>query len=354
MTGQQRKVLAIMIALVVAGFVYMGVRSNRRKFEEAQKKKVEDIQLAQAKRRTKPVVFAKENILKRTEIKKDWLEVKQVEERDLPKLDYAESLDNVVGKIALVTIYMGEPVLNARFTDKDQVTSLSFNIRKGMRAVSININTVDACGGFLKQKDKVDILATFNLDVDAAGKQQNTRITSYLLRNVEVMAIDKVFKLDNEGKEGKEKQPQQNAKRGPNEGGVNPYQARSTVSMVTFQVSPEDAERLIIASQRAKLKLVLTPETGTNATTEILNAAITDAIFQTRRIEDKADDKKPTQVKVEIIEGLRKREQFLKSEAPPKTPAPDAQLGEPLAMPEGWDGGQEDGMIGVSLPSAGP
>ncbi len=347
MTGQQRKVVGVMVTLIVAGFVFMGIRSNRRKQQQEKLRKLEAIKVETAKRRTKSVVFAKENIKKRTEIKKDWLEVKEVEERDLPKQEFAKALDEVVGKIALVDIFMGEPVINERYTDKDQVTALSFIIPKGMRAVSVNINTVDACGGFLKQGDKVDVLATFSLKLDRADTSRATRVTSYLMRNVKVLAIDKMYKLSKEQDKNKHKQPQQQKK--GKQGSANPYMARASVSMVTFQVSPEDAEKLIIASQKSRLKLVLTPETGVQAA---ITSAITDNIFQSRRVENKNEKKKPTQVKVEIIAGPRKREQFLRAEAPPPPPAPDASTLEPLEEPEDWGTGESD--IGVSLPSLGP
>ena len=336
MTGQQRKVVGVMVTLIVAGFVFMGIRSNRRKQQQDKLRKLEEIKVEKAKRRTKTVVFAKENIKKRTEIKVDWLEVKEVEERDLPKQEYAEATDQVVGKIALVDIYMGEPVIQHRFTDKDQVTALSFIIDKGMRAVSVNINTVDACGGFLKQGDKVDILATFSLQLDRAANSRSSRVTSYLMRNVTVLAIDKVFKLNKDQK--KKQQQQQQQQQQQNKGNsANPYMARASVSMVTFLVSPEDAEKLVIASQKSRLKLVLTPETGVQK--DIIQAAITDNIFQSQRVVNPNEKKKPTQVKVEIIAGPRKREQFLRAEAPPPPPAPDATSLEPLEEPEDWGAG---------------
>ena len=349
MTGQQRKVVGVMVTLIVAGFVFMGIRSNRRKLQQDKLRKREEIKDEKTKRRTKSVVFAKENIKKRTEIKKEWLEVKEVEERDLPKQEYAKAMDEVVGKIALVDIYMGEPVIQQRYTDKDQVTALSFIIDKGMRAVSVNINTVDACGGFLKQGDKVDILATFSLQLDRAANSRASRVTSYLMRNVVVLAIDKVFKLNKDQKNKQQQQQQQKQNKG---GSANPYMARASVSMVTFLVSPEDAEKLVIASQKSRLKLVLTPETGMPKDLHTAAAAITDGIFNTQRVVNKNEKKKPTQVKVEIIAGPRKREQFLRAEAPPPPPAPDASTLEPLEEPEDWGAGESD--IGVSLPSLGP
>ena len=355
MTAQQRKVVGIMVVLVVAGFVYLAVQANRRKKEQKRLREMEKIKVQKAKRRTKPVVFAKENVKKRSKIRAEWLEVKEVEERDLPKKDYAEALDEVVGKIALVDMYMGEPIIKARYTDEDQVTALSFIIKEGMRAVSVKIQTIDACGGFLKQGDKVDILATFSLKLDQSRNSRKTRVTSYLMKDVVVLAIDKKYELS---KEEKDRERRQERRDEQDKGSVNPYRARASVSMVTFLVTPEEAERLVIASQKARLKLVLTPETdaGSASKADILQEVITQQIFQPKKFSRNKKDKddEPEQVKVEIIAGRRKQEKFLRSEEPP--PPPD-ETGvdelEPLEEPADWgDGGDDD--FEISLPSLGP
>ena len=116
MKKSQRHLAGFVVCYIVAMFVYWGIRSNRRRIQEERLRKLEQIKVAMAKRRTKSVVFARENIRGRTEIKKRWLEVKEVEERDLPKQPYCRSLDEAVGAYSLVDIYHGEPVIEYRIS----------------------------------------------------------------------------------------------------------------------------------------------------------------------------------------------------------------------------------------------
>ena len=96
----------------------MGLRANRRRLRQDRLRMLEQIKVEEARRRTKSVVFALENIRGRTEIKKEWLEVKEVEERDLPRQEYFKALDEVVGAFSLVDIYQGEPVIENRMARK--------------------------------------------------------------------------------------------------------------------------------------------------------------------------------------------------------------------------------------------
>ena len=114
MTRPQVRVVATMVTLLVAGFVFMGYRSNRRRQQMERLRKLEEIKVEKASKRTRSVVFAKENILARTEIRKDWMEVKEVEERDLPRQEYCFALDECLSAFTIETIYKGEPIIKNR------------------------------------------------------------------------------------------------------------------------------------------------------------------------------------------------------------------------------------------------
>ncbi len=126
MTNQQRRVVGVMVTLIVTGFVFMGIRSNRRKLQQEKLRQLEQIKVESAKRRTKSVVFALVKIKARTEIKKEWIDVKVVEERDLPKQEFCRALDEVVGTFAVKNIYQGDPITYERIVRVSQKNLLKY------------------------------------------------------------------------------------------------------------------------------------------------------------------------------------------------------------------------------------
>ena len=87
------------------------------------------------------VVFTRENIKMHSSIKKEWLEIKDVEKRFLPSQPYFKSLKEVIGKYATEDSYMNEPLLKRRVADKNDIPYLSLHLKSEKnRIVTIKIS----------------------------------------------------------------------------------------------------------------------------------------------------------------------------------------------------------------------
>ena len=116
------------------------------------------------------------------------------------------------------------------------VTGLSADIKKAMRAVSINCSGAAAVSGMVKPNDHVDVIGTFDLTDPAkqSGAKAKALVTCTILQNVLVLATGS-----------------QTAKMHERAFGSAGF------STVTLEVTPREAEMLAFAEQ-IKGRLVLT------------------------------------------------------------------------------------------------
>lgn len=129
----------------------------------------------------------------------------------------------VEGKIALSEIMKGEILLAARFADQGGGSTLAAVVADNMRAVSVRVNDVVGVAGFLLPGNRVDVVTAYR-------DGQNT-LSETVVQNVKVLAIDQTASSDK------------------NEPVV--------VRAVTLEVTPADAEKLILAEQRGSIQLAL-------------------------------------------------------------------------------------------------
>ncbi len=134
-----------------------------------------------------------------------------------------DSIAALDGKVALAEILKGEILLAARFADPGGGSTLAAVVAENMRAVSVRVNDVVGVAGFLLPGNKVDVVAAYR-------DGQDTR-SETVVQNVKVLAVDQTATTDK------------------NEPVV--------VRAVTLEVSPLDAEKLILAEQRGSIQLAL-------------------------------------------------------------------------------------------------
>jgi len=119
-----------------------------------------------------------------------------------------------------------EPILEENLAPKEGGAGLAVMIPEGQRALSVRVDDVVAVAGFVVPGTMVDVLVTG----DVPGGQNS--ITKVVLENVRVLAAGQKVEQDREGK------PQ-------------------TVTVVTLQVDPEQANMLTLASTEGKIHLAL-------------------------------------------------------------------------------------------------
>ena len=146
-----------------------------------------------------------------------------------------ESVTDIVGKKVLLGHRRGDVVFWADIEGGNPAASgLSADIKRQMRAISINCAGAASVSGMVKPNDHVDVIGTFDLSdpTKASGPKAKSLVTSTILQNVLVLATGK-----------------QTAKMKGQE--VAGY------ATVTLEVTPREAEMLAFAEQ-IKGRLVLT------------------------------------------------------------------------------------------------
>lgn len=126
-------------------------------------------------------------------------------------------------RIALRSMTAGEPFLKPRLSGFGERPILSRKVAEGMRAFTVKINEVSGVGGFILPGDHVDVILTRQLDGNLAS--------DVILQNVTVLGIDQMSSESSE----------------------EPVLGKSA----TFEVTPEQAQKLALASQVGSLSLML-------------------------------------------------------------------------------------------------
>jgi len=134
--------------------------------------------------------------------------------------------DEVVGRGLLAPVLENEPITTAKLAAKEAGAGLAPTIPLGMRAISVKVNEVVGVAGFVVPGAHVDVLAT------VGGKDET--VTRAVVSNLTVLAAGTRY-------------DQEKAKDG---------QAVPT-TVVTLLATPEDAERIGLASLEGRLLLSL-------------------------------------------------------------------------------------------------
>jgi pilus assembly protein CpaB len=177
--------------------------------------------------KTQPVVVANVDLPLGAELKQEDVKIAQFPDGQAPEGAFAR-LDEVVGRGVVVNLVKNEPVLPAKLASKEAGAGLPPVIPEGMRAVSVRVNEVIGVAGYVLPGTRVDVVAT------ASPTNNATDMTSkVVLANVQVLTAGTRMEADQ--KDGK------------------PVQ----VTVVTMSVTPEQAERLALASTEGKIQLAL-------------------------------------------------------------------------------------------------
>ena len=146
--------------------------------------------------------------------------------------------ESLIGRGVISALYEGEPILESRLATPGSGGGLAATIPPGMRAAAVRVDEVVGVAGFVIPGMRVDVLISGNPPgADAsAGSQVKT-----LLQNIQVLSAGTNIQKDNEGK---------------------PVQ----VQVVNLLVTPDQAERLSLASNQTKIQLVLRNPLDTEVT----------------------------------------------------------------------------------------
>jgi pilus assembly protein CpaB len=140
-------------------------------------------------------------------------------------------LDQVVGRVAIVPIGVRETITTLKLAPEGVGGGLPAVIPEGYRAMTVKVDDVVGVSGFIMPGSFVDVVA-----IIAPASQTGDRdpISKIVLQSIKVLASGP--KIDS---------PE------------NQREPTTNVKAVTLQVTPEQAEKLVLAANEGKLQLVM-------------------------------------------------------------------------------------------------
>ena len=121
---------------------------------------------------------------------------------------------------------INQPFLAADLTGEGEGASLAAILPDGMRATTVRVNTVSGVAGFIHPNDTVDVVIT-RAAIGGGGQ-----VTDVLLQNVKVIAMDQRASDNSTG-------------------------SAVVSSTATLEVTPKDAQKLVLGQQLGTLSLIL-------------------------------------------------------------------------------------------------
>jgi len=135
------------------------------------------------------------------------------------------SQQQIVGKVNRVKILANEPILESRLAGEG--AGLTVRLESGKRAMALRVDEIVGVSGFIVPDDRVDVILT----TTPLGTSGDTKISKIVMQNKRVLSVAQ----STEQKDGK------------------PQLARS----ITLEVTPEEAEKLSLASSEGSIVLAL-------------------------------------------------------------------------------------------------
>jgi pilus assembly protein CpaB len=189
-------------------------------------------------------------------------------DKDVTMLDWPSDMvlpgsftkkEEVLGHPLIHSLGAKEPILKRDLGMEGSGIGLSTKIPPGMRATAIRSNEIVGVAGFLYPGSHVDVLCTINMPNNVGT------LTQTVLQDVEVLTAGQTIEPDPQGK------PQQ-------------------VDVVTLLLTPEDSQKLQLASTQGGIQFVL--RNGTDQKTVDLHPARLDQLVATAKPPDSTPKKK--------------------------------------------------------------
>jgi pilus assembly protein CpaB len=209
-------VLALVIASTLTIFLYKWVKTQTAPKETVQ-----------AESKTVSIAVAAADLPWGTKLEPKLIDTLSYLKESLPP-GYSSSPESLEGRVLISPLRQNQPILESSLAPVSVTTGgVSAVVTPGKRALAVKGDKVIGLSGFIRPGNRVDVLVTIN--VPKTGKE----ITKTVLEDVLVLAT---------GIEIQEKSE-----------GSKPH----SVDVYTLEVTPEEGERLALASAKGKLHFAL-------------------------------------------------------------------------------------------------
>lgn len=260
-------VVAVFFGLIAAYGIYNFLRQQRQAAEALRQE-------------SQSVIVAAKDIPAGTAIndemiKKGIFKIVQWPKTSVPSGAFS-SPEQVVGKTNRVKILANEPILESRLAGEG--AGLTMRLEAGKRAMAVKVDEIIGVSGFIVPDDRVDVIVT---TTPPGSQNQEDKVSKIVLQNKRVLSVAQSV----EQKDGK------------------PQVARS----ITLEVSPEESEKLSLATQEGQVVLALrstgddanAKTTGSNKR-DLLSVAATPRKPGSRPV---AAAQAPDKYRVEVLHG---------------------------------------------------
>ena len=206
---------AVVIALVTSVMAYKWI------------KKETDVK--EAALQTQPVAVAATDLSWGTALNKEMIKTTPFLKGSLPEGAYFTDAASLEGKVLIMPVKANEPILRSSLAPEGITTGgVAAVVDPKKRAMAVKVDKVIGVSGFVHPGNRVDVLVS----LQRPGKDNNP-ITKIVLQNIPVLAS---------GTEMEQK--------GKNEKPV-------AVDVITLELTPDEAEKLALATSEGKIQLAL-------------------------------------------------------------------------------------------------
>jgi pilus assembly protein CpaB len=141
-----------------------------------------------------------------------------------------ESPEKLAGRVAVTNIAAREPITESRLAPEGTAAGLSAIIPEGYRAMTVKVDDAAGISGFIMPGTMVDVVVVID---PREGSGMQDPISKIVLQNIKVLANGQNIDKPKDEREA------------------------NSVKAVTLQVTPEQAEKLALASSEGKLQLMM-------------------------------------------------------------------------------------------------
>ena len=223
---------------------------------------------------TQEVVVAAVDLAPGTQIRPESLKMTKWPVESLPPGAFTVA-ETAKDRVVLQPIMAGEPVMESKLAAVGTNGGLTAIISPGKRAMSVRVDEIIGVAGFVVPGTRVDVLATID------EEHQNGAAAQAILQNIKVLTSGQKI--------------------------INEKNEPASVNVVTLEVTPQEAERLALASNRGRIQLALRNQIDTDQPQTY--AVRTPELLTLQAHAAKPSAPAPKQFVVEVIRGNKRSSQ---------------------------------------------
>jgi len=183
----------------------------------------------EASLQTRPVAVAVVDLPWGTALGKEMIKTTLFLKGSLPQGECFADAASLEGKVLVMPVRANEPILRSRLApDSIKAGGVAAVVNPNKRAMAVKVDKVIGVSGFVHPGNRVDVLVSLQ-----KAEKDNTPITKIVLQNIPVLATG--TEIEQKGRNEK------------------PIQ----VDVITLELTPEEAEKLALATTEGKIQLAL-------------------------------------------------------------------------------------------------